>query len=57
MVSRSLTLLTPKLTDVEALGTYIDFVLALLPITIFWEMNLSTYKKIGLSCLLGLGML
>ena len=47
------------LTEVlyEAYGAYLDFALAFMPITIVWEMNVSLRKKLGLCCLLGLGVL
>jgi hypothetical protein len=35
----------------------LDFFLALLPITIIWNLQLDAKKKIGISILLGLGVL
>lgn len=39
-----------------ALGAYLDFVLALFPITIVYNMNATIKKRVGVAILLGLGV-
>ena len=36
---------------------FIDLALALLPITIMWNLQLSLKKKVGISAVMGLGVL
>ena len=45
------------LTCGAAYGTFLDFALALLPITIVYNLKLNLRKRIGLCILLGLGVL
>lgn len=46
-----------KLTSFEGYSAFVDFALALFPITIVWDLKLSMKKRVGLSVLLGLGVL
>lgn len=45
------------LTANSAYGTFLDFALALLPITIIWKLNMSVPKKLAICTILGLGIL
>lgn len=42
---------------ITAYGTFMDFVLALMPITIVWNLKMSLKKKVGVCLLLGLGVM
>lgn len=44
-------------TDYTAFSAYLDFLLALLPISIIWGLAFSPRRKFSLSILLGLGVL
>ena len=46
-----------NLTRVAGWLAFIDLALALLPITIMWNLQLSLEKKIGISAVMGLGVL
>ncbi len=41
----------------SAYSSFLDFVLALVPVTIVWDLKMSLQKKIGLCLLLGFGVL
>ena len=45
------------LTRVAGWLAFIDLALALLPITIMWNLQLSLRKKVGISAVMGLGVL
>ncbi len=40
-----------------AYNTFLDFALALLPISVVWNLQLSQRKKVGLYGILGVGLL
>ncbi|KAF4636603.1 hypothetical protein G7Y89_g1493 [Cudoniella acicularis] len=42
---------------ISSYSSFLDFLLALVPISIIWKLKLDTKKKIAISVLLGLGML
>ena len=58
--SRSLRTCTgPSAANILVLvwSVAMDFALAILPVTVFWKLQLNTRKRIGLSCFMGLGIL
>lgn len=48
---------TIRLTILQAYFALVDLVLALLPTTLLWNLQMSWTRKIGLFILLGLGVL
>ena len=47
-----------KSTDVSYIGwaAALDFFLALYPVFVFWQLQMSIKRKIGVSCVMGLGV-
>lgn len=45
----------PLLTLAVAYSVFVDFYLAIYPMTVLWGLQINRSKKIGLSCVLGLG--
>ena len=48
---------SPKLLTFTVWAAVADFVYALYPALVFWTLQMTTRKKVGISCLMGLGIM